>query len=106
MGGGLFQGEGSITWCGTAVLQLKMTDEVVVRHFAQIAERGKLYGPDLPSCADGYIRKPLWVWRMNGYEACREVIERLWPWLSPRRRARASEVVFRRIYSKRFPGKA
>ena len=35
-------------------------------------------------------RKPFWVWLAEEYEAL-EVLELLWPWLTPRRRSQAMD---------------
>jgi hypothetical protein len=86
---GLFEGEGTITQSrGRLFVRVKMTDESVVLRFAEIACFGEIYGPYNHQGADGYVRKPYWVWIAGQYDAL-EVLEMLWPWLSERRRGQA-----------------
>ena len=94
---GLFEGEGSITYPGKQLgpgrrvrLQLKMTDEDVVRRFQQVVG-GIVYGPYKYLHKDGHIRKAAWMWTSDGVDAA-ELLRRWWPWLGERRRARIEEV--------------
>jgi hypothetical protein len=90
---GLFEGEGSMTESGGRLdIRVKMTDEDVVRRFADVMECGKVYGPYKYDYRDGSKRKPHWVWVALSYEAF-EVLELLWPWLCTRRRAQALALV-------------
>jgi len=91
---GLFEGEGSITQSGGRVrLSLKMTDEEPVRRFAKIIQRGTVYGPyAYERRADGHERKPFWAWVCYDRAEAGVTIERLAPWLSTRRLARAHEL--------------
>lgn len=84
---GLFEGEGSVVPVkGGVRLQLKMTDEDVVRRFCAIVG-GTVYGPY--SYDD--IRKPAWAWTSDGADPQR-IAEGFWPWLGVRRRARIEQL--------------
>lgn len=84
---GLFEGEGSIvTNDGHIRLQLKMTDEDVVRRFAMVLG-GNVTGPYSYEQADGHKRKPAWCWSINGAKA-KGAARAMEPWLGKRRRAR------------------
>jgi hypothetical protein len=85
---GLFEGEGCITMSdGHVVLQLKMTDEDIVRRFDDIVGYGRVYGPYSYS----ERRKPFWVWLVQG-DAVFSILELLAPWLGERRRKCAYEL--------------
>ena len=88
---GLFEGEGCFTLSGrgTARAILNMTDEDVVRRFAQIVRVGGIRGKRV-------IRpqhKPQWEWTVQNHEGVQALIAVLWPWLGQRRRSRAVEVL-------------
>jgi hypothetical protein len=102
-GAGLFDAEGSASWCGGPVMALRMVDEDVVDWMGKIFG-GKVYGPYLPRSDDGHLRKPVWHWKVGGWEACETAAIRMDPWLSRRRRSRLREILVERIYSKR-PGR-
>jgi len=91
--GGLFEGEGCISKTGNyaPVLVLEMTDEVPVKWFHRIVGTGhvRLRLPSQPR------RKPVWSWRATSYESAQAVLATVWPWLGPRRRARAIEIFSR-----------
>jgi hypothetical protein len=82
---GLFDGEGSITHTDRDLqLLLKNTDVELVRRFAAIVERGRVYGPYTHESRDGYRRKPFWMWLAKG-DAAHDVVDLLASWLSQRR---------------------
>ena len=94
---GLFEGEGSIfvaTINGRsgnysyARLELKMTDEDVVRQFQRVVMAGKVrYKP--PRKAH---YKEAWCWQLTNKEECKRVLADFWPYLGTRRKAKALEV--------------
>lgn len=75
---------------GRPRLQLKMTDEDVVRRFAAIVG-GTVYGPYLYEQPDGHVRKPAWLWTSDAADP-REIMRRFAPWLGVRRAARLAEL--------------
>lgn len=94
--GGLFTGEGYITinryrtspW--QPKVGISMTDLPPLERFQKaVGGRGVIYGP--------YDRllghKKVWMWTVQNFEQAQAVIAMLWPWLCPRRRARAAEVL-------------
>lgn len=92
---GLFEGEGTILASKKRryrrlEIQLKMTDEDVVRHFRSVVG-GKVFGPYNYDQPDGIVRKPHWLWRSDGVDPAR-ILRTMWPWLGQRRRARAEEL--------------
>jgi hypothetical protein len=92
---GLFEGEGTITLCGSVVhLRLNLTDFEVLERFWEIVGTGKIYGPYTSGYRDGYTRKPRWVWVCYGPLA-QVTFRSLAPWLSPRRLARGEELGLR-----------
>ena len=88
---GLFEGEGSVSTQGRAVvIQVKMTDEDVIRRFDAVVGRGRVYGPYVWHGHDGCVRKPFWTWLARD-DAAFDVLERLLPWLCTRRVRQISE---------------
>jgi hypothetical protein len=94
---GLYEGEGSI--CArkdkpaSAAMSLGMTDEDVVRRFAQIVGFGNVY-PRPRANASGHLgNKLMWYWQTGRYEHVQAAIAMFWPWLGTRRRAQASRVL-------------
>lgn len=87
---GLFEGEGTATInrARTAVAQLAITDEDVVRRFHTVVGVGNLNGPYQRSAK----HKPVWQWTAYAQSA-RQVFELLLPHLGSRRRARVLEVL-------------
>jgi hypothetical protein len=82
---GLFEGEGSVTTQdGAVIVQVKMTDEDVIRRFDSVVGRGRVYGPYVWHGRDGCVRKPFWTWVARD-DAASDVLERLLPWLCARR---------------------
>lgn len=88
---GLFEGEGSILVTGRPGygirLQLKMTDEDVVRRFRDITG-GVVRGPYQSHQDDGHKRKPYWMWQSDRTDP-RHILRRFEPWLGRRRAAAA-----------------
>lgn len=92
---GLFEGEGSIVPrpAGRIRLQLKMTDEDVVRRFGEVVG-GRVYGPYRQNSVirRGFERKPFWCWSSAGTAHGWKLLHQWWPWLGLRRRARAQSL--------------
>src|SRR3989304_344537 len=91
---GLFEGEGSIqagTPNGPARqrLHLVMADFDRVQLFAQIVGVGRLYNKGPGTLGT----KPLRWWICWRFEDVQAVLAMLWPWLGPRRRNKAREVL-------------
>ena len=61
------------------------------RRIEAILEWGTVYGPYRPYEADGWRRKPLWVWIARAENGL-DCLAFMWPWLSLRRRQRAQEI--------------
>ena len=79
--------------CGDVfTLQLKNTDEDVIRQFVDVIDLGYVYGPYQRHDRDGYVRKPFFNW-MAREEIALEALEHLGPWLSDRRLERAAELL-------------
>ncbi len=96
---GLFEGEGCITWGSGPRLLVANSDRWVLDKFRRVVGVGKIYGPYEYKLADGFRRKPKYIWQLEGWRRCQYVMDLFWPWLSPRRRARAEEILIKRIYS-------
>lgn len=98
---GLFEGEGFIGFNrstsdsehrprGYLTLELRMTDEDVVRRFASIVGVGSVNGPYLPKKGG----KPFWGWRTSGTRAKPLTENDLFVgWLGERRKKRLAEVL-------------
>jgi LAGLIDADG DNA endonuclease family protein len=89
---GLFEGEGCIgrhvsSSYSYVRLQLKMTDEDVVRKFCSILGVGKVFGPYKQG-----DRKPTWQWAVQGQKAA-DLLYAMLPHLGQRRTAAAREVL-------------
>lgn len=96
---GLFEGTGSIVRSGTTLrLMLAMSDEDVVRRYAQVVGTRVLGPYAYPVQADGSLRKPAWKCYVNGLRA-ELVLTAFWPYLGDRRRARARELGFEPPFS-------
>jgi hypothetical protein len=91
---GLFEGEGCLTISGTrwphARLKLNMTDEEPVRRFHDIVGHGQVRQEDA-QIKYGYKRQ--WEWYVGNKEGVAAVIHLLFQQLSPRRQARAAELL-------------
>jgi hypothetical protein len=87
---GLFEGEGHIRLIRhqTVQLDVRMTDEDVLRRALRISGCGNVTGPYTPSQPN---RKPFWVWSVGKREEVREVLEAIYPLMGSRRRARIEE---------------
>jgi hypothetical protein len=92
--GGLFEGEGYFTLrpgshTPRSAAGINMTDREPLERFAAAVGMGTIIGPkDL-----GPHRKPMYVWGVHTRERAQALVAMLWPWLGPRRRARAKEVL-------------
>jgi hypothetical protein len=92
---GLFEGEGYITVRTDTkrpriLLGLSMTDEDVVRRFAQAIGVGTVRGP---YAQRGLGTKPTWRWTITTRTGSEAVLNRLWDGLCSRRRAKATEAM-------------
>lgn len=96
---GLFEGEGCVmAQHGKPFLQVRMTDEDVVRKFhSAVCGVGKVYGPyQTRQYKAGSVKnnpkwKPNWVWQVRGEEAL-QLLVFLVPFLGGRRRSKIVEV--------------
>lgn len=103
---GLFEGEGCISLnrpnksknSAYPTMAIGMTDKEPLEKFRQAISVGSLKGPYKKSGP----RKDVWEWRAHGLEKVEQVLALFWPYLSPRRKKRAAEV----IRETRYPGKA
>ena len=94
--GGLFEGEGSFSFQSRsdrkahyALARLSMSDEDVVRRFADVVGFGSVNGP-YQYRPD---RKPMFVWTVQGLERVQAFGAAVWPWLGTRRRTRLAEIL-------------
>jgi hypothetical protein len=89
---GLFDGEGCVAETDRRfTLRLVNTDEELVRRFHDYVGLGRIYGPYVNTCSDGYKRKLVFHSVAYGYDAL-DIMNLLAPFLSTRRRARAYEL--------------
>jgi len=91
---GLFEGEGNcrIGTRGRPVVQLRMTDEDVVRRFADAVGCGNV--KQYP----GYHgNQPTWAWYVTSKDNVLQVLGALWPYLGERRLEQATEVIERAV---------
>lgn len=95
---GLFEGEGCISVGGSRsrrggrnrtymLLSLKMTDEDVVRHFAEVVGHGRVNGPYSTK------NKQAWTWYWMGDTAAVWAAKYLVPLLGQRRQARFADAL-------------
>lgn len=105
---GLFEGEGCITDASPKttkvvhpILQLKMTDEDVVRRFRDIVGHGVVR---IENHRKSHW-KTIWRVRITGHEIVQATIAAFWPWLGRRWRERAVEVLRAYKDSNPHPGK-
>lgn len=89
---GIFEGEGTLfltSQTNSPCAALRMTDEDVVRRFAEIIRRGRVTEviDPRPQC------KPLWSWRLGTKDDVGVLIKLFYPYLGQRRRAKADEVL-------------
>lgn len=103
---GLFEGEGCISLSrpknsknsAYPTAAIGMTDKEPIERFFRAVSIGRLQGPYKKSGS----RKDVWEWRAHGLEQVEQVLALFWRYLSPRRKARAAEV----IGGTRYPGRA
>lgn len=92
--GGLFEGEGyfilrSGSHTQRSAAGINMTDREPLERFQAAVGIGTIIGPrDV-----GPGRKPIYVWAVHTRERVQALVAMLWPWLGPRRRSRAREVL-------------
>lgn len=93
---GLFEGEGCFSFAKrhgriypNAIVD--MTDEDVIRKFADIIGEGHVNGPYRPK-KKGKC-KPHWRWRANGHRVVANIGDMLRPWLGKRRLERLAEIL-------------
>ena len=93
---GLFEGEGSFCLASARRTQpnatLSMCDEGTVKRFHEVIGCGQFYGP-WQNKGKGQNGAPYWRWSATSYENVQAALAMMWPWLSPRRRARGAEVL-------------
>jgi hypothetical protein len=96
---GLFEGEGcfsgqahvnGVVGRRSVRAQVKMSDRDRVELFASIVDVGRVHACKPSPFAS---HKPVFQWRVTSFEEVQHVVAILWPWLGPRRRARAAEVL-------------
>lgn len=89
---GLFEGEGCIAWhdARSVQIELRSTDEDVVRRVLEIAGVGTVTGPYVQN---GH--KPAWNWKAGSACDVAWVLDRLIPMLGLRRQARAHSALIR-----------
>jgi hypothetical protein len=100
---GLFEGEGSVCYlpkCRALRLQMKMTDEDVLRRFTEIVGTLSIPNPthrNRPARAMNSVpnrtalgSKPVWQWHMDSVRSVQNVLRQFWPYLGERRRAQAA----------------
>lgn len=92
---GVFEGEGSFHAGRGVGMKVAMTDEDVVRRFADVMG-WRVYGPYLQKeSRPGWskARKPIFHARVDNFEQVQAAIAMFWPWLGVRRRSRAAELL-------------
>ena len=97
--GGLYEGEGSMGYRrGKQQIQVQvgMADREPLERFGAAVGLGRLYGPYV-AVRNGKTHLPQWRWYINTYEKVQAVVAMLWPWLGPRRRKQANEVLKRAL---------
>jgi hypothetical protein len=89
---GLFEGEGCFFFEPRRAGQgakLAMTDEDIVRRFADIVGIGRIFSYQ-PKRAN---EKRVYTWAVYSFEHTQAIIAMLWPWLGERRRAKARDLL-------------
>jgi hypoxanthine phosphoribosyltransferase len=102
---GLFEGEGSVMSVEngkTLSLSLAMSDEDVVKMFADVMGRGKVHGPYQYGKS-----KPMWYWKVSSKDFVDEVFEVFKPYLGKRRLEKFAEVFssWENYPGKRYPSR-
>ena len=87
---GLFEGEGTISFGVSPQLRLTMTDEEVVRRFAETIGEGGIC--EIP--AQQHNWRHAWCWYKAGRRV-EEIVGKLWPFLGERRRTQIMDVLRR-----------
>jgi hypothetical protein len=95
---GLFEGEGCIVECRNRrktvddyvwfYLELRMTDEDVIRKLYRVTGCGYLGGPYTSNGASGKRKKPIWAWSVQRQDDVVSLIQELLPHMGERRAAR------------------
>lgn len=94
---GLFEGEGCFSLGNSArrrpsfTMQMKMTDEDVVRRFAGIVGHGAVYGPYMNR--RNPTHKPVFSWAWGGRDAGQWALANFGPFLGARRLAKLCEIL-------------
>jgi hypothetical protein len=89
---GLFEGEGSACISsGQPRIAVSMTDEDVVRRFAEIVDCGNVRRYHYPATK----RKPYWQWSAQSATDVLHVLGLLYPYLGLRRQERVMEIIER-----------
>lgn len=98
--GGLFTGEGCVTKLTRASgiyprLSIHMTDLPPLERFQRaVGGLGRINGPYTNGKGvGGGDNKLRYVWTVNGFETSQAVLAMIWPWICPRRQARAVEIL-------------
>jgi len=89
---GFFDGEGcfSFSVAGKYVcVSVSQTDFEPLLRFQEAVGIGNILGPYDMRKKDRWIRKPQYVYRVNGYERVQAIAAMLWHWLGPAKRAQA-----------------
>jgi hypothetical protein len=93
---GLFEGEG---WFNTSnqkpSMGMQMSDYEVLQRFAEVMDCGRIYyrKPRVYDYEKINARKEQWAWRLSKKVDIIRIVTALYPWLSSRRQAKASEVL-------------
>jgi hypothetical protein len=96
---GLFEGEGTVRAVSNQKhpyasirLQLRMTDEDVVKRFAEVVGCLRVNGPY--TNRDGSLgNKPMWYWQTSRQDEVKRILIDFWPYLGKRRQAQAQEAL-------------
>lgn len=92
---GLFEGEGSFSYQRrgqymTIQVELGMTDEDRVRRFHAVVGIGNVTGPHNNTKPH---HKPIYRWKTGSFAGVQAIMAFMWPWLGPRRRNKAIELL-------------
>lgn len=88
---GLFEGEGCFTLNGVyPAAKVTMTDIEPLERLVFATGMGKVMGPYGPyrGCS-----KQQWTWALNGFEDVQAFAAMVWPYLSPRRQSKVTEIL-------------
>lgn len=90
---GFFEGEGCFTRSSNRGQRASLvnTDMEMLTRFQDVVGFGKIYPVRGPSLIPG--RKTQYVWATGRFEHLQALTSMLWRWLSPRRKARAMEIL-------------